>query len=86
MKLAKASENKFDCEVLQLCYRGVNPCSAVGPQRDFAGRTKMSLTKPFGLQSEDLFKLSDEELMHRVAVGCQDALTTLFDRYQHLVF
>ncbi len=46
----------------------------------------MSLTKPFGLQSEDLFKLSDEELMQRVAVGCQDALTTLFDRYQHLVF
>src|SRR5260370_39547876 len=46
----------------------------------------MSLTKPFGLQSEDLFKLSDEELMQRVAVGCQDALTALFDRYQHLVF
>src|SRR5713226_6251629 len=46
----------------------------------------MSLTKPFGLQSEDLFKLSDEELMQRVAVGCQDALMTLFDRYQHLVF
>src|SRR5258708_31163915 len=46
----------------------------------------MSLTKPFGLQSEDLFKLSDEELMQRVAVGCQDAITALFDRYQHLVF
>ncbi len=46
----------------------------------------MSLTKPVGLQSEDLFKLSDEELMQRVAVGCQDALTTLFDRYHHLVF
>src|SRR5260370_33179052 len=46
----------------------------------------MSLTKPFGLQSEDLFKLSDEELMQRVAVGRQDALATLFDRYQHLVF
>ncbi len=46
----------------------------------------MSLTKPFRLQSEDLFKLSDEELVQRVAVGCQDAVTALFDRYQHLVF
>jgi RNA polymerase sigma-70 factor (ECF subfamily) len=46
----------------------------------------MSLTKPFGLQSEDLCKLSDEELMQRVAVGCQDAITALFDRYQYLVF
>src|SRR5713226_5944362 len=46
----------------------------------------MSLTKPFGMQSEDLSKLTDEELLQRVTVGCQDALTTLFDRYQHLVF
>ncbi len=46
----------------------------------------MSLTKPSGLQSEKLCKLSDEELMQRVAVGCQDAITALFDRYQHLVF
>jgi len=46
----------------------------------------MSLTKPSGLQSENLCKLSDEELMQRVAVGCQDAITALFDRYQHLVF
>ena len=46
----------------------------------------MSLAKPFGLQSEDLCELSDEELMQRVAVGCQDALTTVFDRYHHLVF
>src|SRR5437867_1070100 len=46
----------------------------------------MSLTRPFELQSEDLFKLSDEELMQRVAVGAPDALTALFDRYHHLVF
>jgi len=46
----------------------------------------MSLTKPSGLQSENLCKLSDEELMQRVTVGCQDAITALFDRYQHLVF
>jgi len=46
----------------------------------------MSLTKPFGLQSEDLCMVSDEELMQRMAEGCQDALTVLFDRYHHLVF
>ena len=46
----------------------------------------MSLTKLSGLQSENLCKLCDEELMQRVAVGCQDAVTVLFDRYQHLVF
>ena len=56
------------------------------PQRNLAGRRKMSLTKPFGLQSKDLFTLSDEELMQRVAAGCQDAITVLFDRYHHLVF
>src|SRR6267154_1547814 len=46
----------------------------------------MSLTKPSGLQSENVCRLSDEELMQRVAVGCQDAITALFDRYHHLVF
>lgn len=46
----------------------------------------MSRAQPFGLQSEDLCKLSDEELMQRAAVGCQDAITALFDRYHHLVF
>jgi RNA polymerase sigma-70 factor (ECF subfamily) len=46
----------------------------------------MSLTKPCGLQSEDLCKLSDDELMQRVRVGSQDAVTALFDRYHHLVF
>src|SRR6266853_2905234 len=46
----------------------------------------MSLTKPFGMQSEDLSKLTDEELLQRVTVGCQDAITALFARYQHLVF
>lgn len=46
----------------------------------------MSLAKPFGLQSEELGGLSDEELMRSVAIGCQDALTALFDRYHHLVF
>ncbi len=28
-KLAKATENKFHSEVLQLCYRGVNRCRLV---------------------------------------------------------
>jgi RNA polymerase sigma-70 factor (ECF subfamily) len=46
----------------------------------------MSLAKPFGPQSEHLRALPDEELMQRLAVGCQDAITALFDRYQHLVF
>src|SRR6266700_7834186 len=29
MKLAKANENKFRCEVLQLCYRHLNRCRVV---------------------------------------------------------
>lgn len=35
---------------------------------------------------EDLSKLSDEQLIARVAGRCQDALTVLFDRYHRLVF
>ena len=46
----------------------------------------MSLAKPFGLQSEDLCKLSDEELMQHVNDGRNDGLTVLFDRYHRLVF
>src|SRR5260370_38527080 len=45
----------------------------------------MSLPKLSGLQSENVCKLSDEELVQRLAVGCQDAITVLFDRYHHLV-
>jgi RNA polymerase sigma-70 factor, ECF subfamily len=46
----------------------------------------MSVVKLFELQSEDLNNLSDPELMQRMALGHQDALTALFDRYHHLVF
>jgi RNA polymerase sigma-70 factor (ECF subfamily) len=46
----------------------------------------MSLSTPHNSQSEDLAKLSDEELMQRVAVGRRDALAILYDRYHRLVF
>jgi hypothetical protein len=46
----------------------------------------MSLWKPIELQSEDFFRLSDEELIGHVRLGQHDALETLFDRYHHLVF
>lgn len=46
----------------------------------------MSLTKTIGLQSEEFCQLCDEELMHHVTAGRQDALATLFDRYHQLVF
>jgi RNA polymerase sigma-70 factor, ECF subfamily len=38
------------------------------------------------LQSDDLSKLSDEELMQHVTSGRHDALAILFDRYHRLVF
>jgi hypothetical protein len=34
-KLAKANENKFHCEVLQLCYRDVNRCCKVRSPKKF---------------------------------------------------
>ncbi len=34
-KLAKANENKFHSEVLQLCYRDVNRCSMVESPKNF---------------------------------------------------
>src|SRR5260370_32011862 len=37
-------------------------------------------------QSEDLCKLSDEELMQQARTGRHDALAILFDRYHRLVF
>jgi RNA polymerase sigma-70 factor (ECF subfamily) len=46
----------------------------------------MSLSKPRDLHSDDLRKLSDEELMQHVMVGRHDVLTVLFDRYHRLVF
>src|SRR6267143_4686934 len=46
----------------------------------------MTLAKRFGLESEDLRTLSDEELTQWVAAGRHDAMAVLFDRYQHLVF
>src|SRR6202022_3382004 len=46
----------------------------------------MSLAKFLGPQSKDICKLSDDELMKRVAIGCHDALAILYDRYHHLVF
>src|SRR5438132_8870483 len=38
------------------------------------------------LQSDDLCKRSDEELMQQATTGRHDALAILFDRYHHLVF
>ncbi len=46
----------------------------------------MSLAKPFGLRSEDLCKVSDDELMQHVTAGRHEAITVLFDRYHRLVF
>lgn len=46
----------------------------------------MSFAKPLEFPSEDLSKLSDEELIHFVTTGRHDALTVLFDRYHRLVF
>jgi RNA polymerase sigma-70 factor (ECF subfamily) len=47
----------------------------------------MSLSKPScELQSDDLCKLSDEELMQHATTGRHDALAILFDRYHRLVF
>lgn len=47
----------------------------------------MSLSKPLcELQSDDLCKLSDEELMQHATSGRHDALAILFDRYHRLVF
>jgi RNA polymerase sigma-70 factor, ECF subfamily len=51
-----------------------------------AGQAKMSFAKPFGLESESLSKLSDEQLMQLTCVGRHDAFTVLFDRFNHLVF
>ena len=38
------------------------------------------------LSYEDLCRLSDEQLIQRVAARCPEALTVLFDRYHRLVF
>jgi RNA polymerase sigma-70 factor, ECF subfamily len=48
----------------------------------------MNVSKASGplLPSEDLTKPSDEQLIQKVAEGCQEALTVLFDRYHRLVF
>jgi len=48
----------------------------------------MNISKVSGslLPSEDLTKLSDEQLIQKVAEGCQDAVAVLFDRYHRLVF
>ncbi len=46
----------------------------------------MISSKLCGLQSGDLHKLSDEELMEHLRAGRHDALTVLFDRYHRLVF
>jgi len=55
---------------------------------DVGGRTTMNFRKASGqpLPSEDLSKLSDEQLIQHVVAGCQDALSVLFDRYHRLVF
>ncbi|MBZ5702510.1 MAG: sigma-70 family RNA polymerase sigma factor [Acidobacteriia bacterium] len=46
----------------------------------------MSLAKTLELHSENLCKLSDEQLMRDLALGRHDSLTILFDRYHRLVF
>lgn len=46
----------------------------------------MSLTKSVELESKELGKLDDVELMRYVASGFPDALSVLFDRYHRLVF
>jgi RNA polymerase sigma-70 factor (ECF subfamily) len=46
----------------------------------------MNLGKPSSVQSGDLSKVSDEELIVCVVAGRHDAVTVLFDRYHRLVF
>ena len=48
----------------------------------------MSFARPTGSfsASEDLRLLNDEQLISRVASGCQDSVAVLFDRYHRLVF
>ena len=46
----------------------------------------MSLAKSLELESKELRKLDDVELMQYVTSGCTDAVSVLFDRYHRLVF
>ena len=46
----------------------------------------MSLATLLEQQIKDICKLSDDELMQRVAMRCHDSLAILYDRYHHLVF
>lgn len=46
----------------------------------------MGLATSLQVQSEDLSKFSDEELVACVATGHHDGLAVLFDRYHRLVF
>lgn len=46
----------------------------------------LALLMSCGTQAEDLYQLSDEELMQRVERGRGDALTVVFDRYHRLIF
>ncbi len=84
--MARTAENKFRSLVIKLCHKNENRYSVLVSPKVWAGRTKMNLAKPIGFQSEDLSKLSDEELIGCVANGRDDALTVLFDRYHRLVF
>src|SRR5437016_3872257 len=62
--------------LLQFCPRG---------SRVWSG--EMSLSKPpCEIRSDDLCKLSVEELMQQATTGRLDAMAILFDRYHRLVF
>jgi RNA polymerase sigma-70 factor (ECF subfamily) len=93
-EFAAAAKNKVSSLVFPLCYTEGNrircnvAISLEATWPEVGGRSKMNFAKPSGqlLPSEDLSKLSDEQLIQHVAAGCQDALAVLFDRYQRLVF
>ena len=58
----------------------------MSPQIHLADRSTESTARLDALAAGDPHALSDDELMHLVAAGRQDALTVIFDRYHRLVF
>jgi RNA polymerase sigma-70 factor, ECF subfamily len=74
-----------DRKCLHLCYRKCYGHASIGVSVSCLWLDQMSLAKG-DVESEDLAKLSDEELMLMLCAGRRDALTILYDRYHKLVF
>jgi RNA polymerase sigma-70 factor, ECF subfamily len=64
-------------------------CSTQSPSEDGAGLLESGWPNPTpGTEGPDLdlAKLTDDQLMAHLSLGCNDALAVLFDRYHRLVF